>query len=1838
MNLYLEEITNYLTSAWDEIISDQAGSRTACFILESLPPSQTFEILAKVEEHYRHQLKNRPTLQRHFKVATGLWSAWLKTHSRAELISQMKAYHAVGADDELLWIDEHDRLTYFRNITRNSNEEGLLTVLIGLNHTTDQGGLSDFKRVDESLIWDLMDRSTMKWVNKLNDHYQFMATERELENMNQAIDELFRVRSRHLPNLSDYLNRLTKTNLSGMEHLREIFFRNLSEWSIPPIFDISNIKAKDTQGLLEAIDNFISHKSVATQAKQKEILKKVDLMLENEDFSIPEVSVDVEPYEDLEDYRKTIESFIKNNDIESKNRLEQTDSTVLASVLKKSPPRKKTDTDPAPEKTPKVYTVKGSLVEALCESLWLGIRDKVNKGKNKQSPIKTLPHLERIEIKLTEFRHDQDSDELASNLLNGCLGGLHEWFSEYAEITLPIDENQTSLEVQNWAKRISPELNMENIAYKSKSGSSDPYVGFHVLLSFINDEIGDSQTKFKWVFKDVHAERVRYCYAKYLFENWPEQDKHGSSILPMLKLPHNAMTALYYAADEDEANRLLSNALSELQVENLLDDLADFQFPFELSNALNVFISSYSEWLTNYVEGGYFSAIRYYPKIEESYESLVETLLDKSISGSQDILPRFYKSFLLLKKESKAKDSFISSAVVTGLHPAVLEITSAREIFLCENFNEVITEYMRGGKGCDRKAESHFQRMKSLVEIHRPLAGLITNDTNKELNAKIKSLNLIHYLGEAPSTEKSLAVQALLKERNDGNENSGNIKYLPEDSRVIAYVLDQYQKLHNFAHDGLRVLVLQVKDLPAILHGTGKFLKDYLGSCPAEELPEFNFELMIYSTSSSPMSVERALTVWRDDLQEYFKEKNRGLNLSVGHKFTPNSDQAISTLNDEKTQYDIAFISRFLDEEISGEVLKADNFEYDYSNMVNLSKFPICESPRPIAEIEDEKRKTLLSNRRLRIQSLHADLSARLRTPYSDHFHFLIIGQVDYSRWNKLIEKTHSKAQWVCCVDPFIDKHLLNHGQNVKNSSRKIVGFSSGLGAYGELNLCISTEQDTLMDLTALVEKHMHTVLPLQDTSVFRTIAGGVVNEAEEIIGLSSLHAMLSQGLKMHEVIGFAAIKKQMEDPAGAVVSQLLPLDSFPHWFVDQDSENDYRPDLLQLSLIQRDDQRPLIKAVVIECKLGRKNNDLQEHALEQVSEGLYHLSQLFAPMNGNLQRVQFDRRYWWAQLQRALISRSRVNLPSQKLEQLDPVLDQLIDGYFDIEWQGAIFTFWTNRPDREVSQQKYSLLRDLPLPCVIPANFRIVQFEMGYPGLTEVLANENVHKISLHSNDWPAIRLFPEGSIDQTSEDENSKVILLNLEDDKVDVLWSAEEGRFKFDESLIVEEDVTSDDDLIETEEIVEPITPALPSENISVQNHPTPQTADQFSVDILESNDFNEDQTNDEQIEENQIESNDDSVSKVPERILLGTDARGNQVYWHYGHEKLANRHLMIFGSSGFGKTYAIQCLLAEMAVQKLVSFIVDYTNGFLPDQIESVFGQVAKPKDYVVYTEKLPLNPFEPQLKRIVSSMPPISESSYDIATRITAVFNSVYNMGEQQSAALTKVIEAELDNDPQPELDYIIEKLEEDGKSGETLANKIRPFVKAHPFRNDPNASWNSMKNISGHFVNVLQLVGLAPQIQHLVTEFVLWDLYSHAENEGNKYKPLPIVLDEIQNLDHSSNSPLDKMIREGRKFGLSLILATQDMEQFNQEQRARLFMTGHKLFFKPPTSGIDNLARMLSSATSDISKNEWSERLAKLEKGQCWSLGPVQMPNGSLREKAVLVNITSLENREFGTV
>src|SRR5262245_33061113 len=66
----------------------------------------------------------------------------------------------------------------------------------------------------------------------------------------------------------------------------------------------------------------------------------------------------------------------------------------------------------------------------------------------------------------------------------------------------------------------------------------------------------------------------------------------------------------------------------------------------------------------------------------------------------------------------------------------------------------------------------------------------------------------------------------------------------------------------------------------------------------------------------------------------------------------------------------------------------------------------------------------------------------------------------------------------------------------------------------------------------------------------------------------------------------------------------------------------------------------------------------------------------------------------------------------------------------------------------------------------------------------------------------------------------------------------------------------------------------------------------------------------------------------------RILVGVDvATDEEVFWHPDPSNgAANPHMLLLGESGFGKTYAICCLLTEFAQRKIPSIVFDYGQGF------------------------------------------------------------------------------------------------------------------------------------------------------------------------------------------------------------------------------------------------------------------------------------------------------------------
>lgn len=379
---------------------------------------------------------------------------------------------------------------------------------------------------------------------------------------------------------------------------------------------------------------------------------------------------------------------------------------------------------------------------------------------------------------------------------------------------------------------------------------------------------------------------------------------------------------------------------------------------------------------------------------------------------------------------------------------------------------------------------------------------------------------------------------------------------------------------------------------------------------------------------------------------------------------------------------------------------------------------------------------------------------------------------------------------------------------------------------------------------------------------------------------------------------------------------------------------------------------------------------------------------------------------------------------------------------------------------------------------------------------------------------------------------------------------------------------------------------------------------------------------------------------STTKKPElletRLLIGkAENSDKEVYWEYGNKGLANRHLLISGKSGQGKTYFMQCLLLEKAKLGIPSIVIDYTEGFLPNQIENEFVQYLgdKLKQKIVYSEQFPINPFSKNIRDIGGIELP--ESNTDVAERIKSVFAAVYtSLGIQQQNAIYDATLRGLElYEGQMNLLKLRELLEEEGSNySKTAFSQIRPLIDRNPFSNTDTIDWRDITESNGE-VFVIQLTAFPRDVQLIITEFILWDLWNHSIRFGSKDNPIPVIMDEAQNLDHTEKSPSARILTEGRKFGWSAWYATQFLKsQLSADELARLQNSSQKIYFSPPEQELSNIASSLSKDGHE--KKMWEKKLAELKKGQCIVHGPVLKPNGELSNPTItLVNISPLNDR-----
>jgi DNA phosphorothioation-dependent restriction protein DptH len=324
MNLFVDSVNKYLTTQCDTILEEASGKEVRIF-LQSLPPSIAQQIFAYIEERYYSA-----TLQIHLKIAKGLWEEWGRKYP--DLQGQLSQIEKKG------WVDLEDKLTHYRNMSCPTDKSGLIVMIIGLDHATDKGGLSDFHVVRENTIWNQQLKCSYgAWIEQLISWSGLPAGATVVNSLEKFFTTLFQHRHRSLVDLSDFLEKKLYPSTSSINtagDLVALAYEKLPFWRIPPLLDVPNVE-RQGQSLLHDAATFISHQSFQNLADRKKAKEKIDQAYENGVFpEVPETRGFTGIYCNVEEFISTVKSFINDNDMEAKNKLLKTDVTKLLQVLK----------------------------------------------------------------------------------------------------------------------------------------------------------------------------------------------------------------------------------------------------------------------------------------------------------------------------------------------------------------------------------------------------------------------------------------------------------------------------------------------------------------------------------------------------------------------------------------------------------------------------------------------------------------------------------------------------------------------------------------------------------------------------------------------------------------------------------------------------------------------------------------------------------------------------------------------------------------------------------------------------------------------------------------------------------------------------------------------------------------------------------------------------------------------------------------------------------------------------------------------------------------------------------------------------------------------------------------------------------------------------------------------------------------------------------------------------------------------------------------------------------------------------------------------------------------
>ncbi len=283
-----------------------------------------------------------------------------------------------------------------------------------------------------------------------------------------------------------------------------------------------------------------------------------------------------------------------------------------------------------------------------------------------------------------------------------------------------------------------------------------------------------------------------------------------------------------------------------------------------------------------------------------------------------------------------------------------------------------------------------------------------------------------------------------------------------------------------------------------------------------------------------------------------------------------------------------------------------------------------------------------------------------------------------------------------------------------------------------------------------------------------------------------------------------------------------------------------------------------------------------------------------------------------------------------------------------------------------------------------------------------------------------------------------------------------------------------------------------------------------------------------------------------------IPIGQTAEDEVVTWKASTK--GSPHLFILGIPGQGKSYTVTRLLCESARQGLPSVVIDFHGQFgTPD---SPYFQIAQPTVWDA-SKGLPFSPFE-----AVRQQDGTANFWKTNCFGLAEIFQYVFEMGDIQRGLIYDALkdcylEAGIEDDTQlalPTLNDLEKKIRqyEERRNVRNVLVRCKPIFEFKLFDDALATQCTDLLLTSGRGLVVDLHRHSLEVLQSAAGAFVLRKIYKDMFRWGETARlRIAIVLDEAHRI--CKDTTLPKIMKEGRKFGVVVVSASQGINDFHPD-------------------------------------------------------------------------------------